>query len=98
MVMAATVPAQTEINPGDRTLEPGSYFHVCDWGRPSNSVSRVMSLCVQFIDGLEVTRDNIEGRLPSLIKGAGFDDVSLLGRVETILGTLDFISAKKTMI
>ena len=78
-----------------RVLKPGGFFHVCDWGRPSNSVSRVMSLCVQLLDGLEVTRDNIEGRLPSFIKGVGFEEVSQLGRVETVLGTLDFISAKK---
>ena len=78
-----------------RVLEPGGFFHVCDWGRPSNSVSRVMSLCVQLLDGLEVTCDNIEGRLPSFIKGVGFEEVSQLGRVETVLGTLDFISAKK---
>jgi len=78
-----------------RVLEPGGFFHVCDWGRPSNSVSRAMSLCVQLLDGLEVTRDNIEGRLPSFIKGVGFEEVNQLGRVETILGTLHFISAKK---
>ena len=78
-----------------RVLKPGGFFHICDWGRPSNSVSRVMSLCVQLLDGLEVTRDNIEGRLPSFIKGVGFEEVSQLGRVETVLGTMDFISAKK---
>ena len=81
-----------------RVLEPGGFFHVCDWGRPTNSVSRVMSLCVQLLDGLEVTRDNIEGRLPSFIKAAGFEEVSQLGHLETVLGTLDFISARKPMI
>ena len=81
-----------------RVLEPGGFFHVCDWGRPSNSVSRVMSLCVQLLDGLEVTRDNIEGRLPSFIKEAGFEELSQLGHLETALGTLDFISARKPMI
>ena len=78
-----------------RVLEPGGFFHVCDWGRPSNWVSRVMFLCVQLLDGLEVTRDNIEGRLPSFIKEVGFEEVNQLGRVETVMGTLDFISAKK---
>lgn len=78
-----------------RVLEPGGFFHVCDWGRPSNLVSRVMSLCVQLLDGLEVTRDNIEGRLPSFIKGVGFEEVNQLAQIETILGTLDFISARK---
>jgi ubiquinone/menaquinone biosynthesis C-methylase UbiE len=81
-----------------RVLKPGGFFHVCDWGRPSNPVSRVMSLCVQLLDGLEVTRDNIEGRLPSFIKGAGFEEVNQLGRLETVLGTLHFISARKTGI
>ena len=80
-----------------RVLKPGGFFHVCDWGRSSNPVSRVMFLCVQLLDGLEVTRDNIEGRLPSFIKGVGFEEVSQLGHLETVLGTLDFISAKKPM-
>jgi hypothetical protein len=54
-----------------------------------------MSLSVRLLDGFEVTRDNFEGRLPSFIKRAGFMGLSELGHVETNIGTLDFMSAKK---
>lgn len=80
-----------------RVLEPGGFFHVCDWGRPSNPVLRLLALFVQLLDGFEETRDNIKGRLPALIKQAGFEGVNQLGRLNTVFGTLDFISAKKPM-
>jgi len=80
-----------------RVLKPGGKFHVCDWGHPSNSFSKVMSLFVQLLDGFEVTRDNMEGLLPSYIESAGFVELGELSHVETNFGTLDFMSAKKPM-
>lgn len=76
-------------------LKPGGQFHVCDWGRPSNLFSRMMFLFVRLLDGFEVTRDNIEGQLPSYIDSAGFVWFSELGHLKTNLGTLDFMSARK---
>ena len=78
-----------------RVLKPGGTFHVCDWGRPSNLLSRIKFLGVRLLDGFEVTRDNIEGRLPAYINGAGFVALEEPGHVETWFGTLDFLSAKK---
>lgn len=81
-----------------RVLEPGGFFQICDWGRPSNPVSRLMALFVQLLDGFEETRDNIKGRLPAFLKRAGFEDVKQLSHLETVFGTLDFISAKKPVV
>ena len=78
-----------------RVLKPGGKFHICDWGRPSNLFSKMMFLLVRLLDGFEVTRDNIEGRLPSYIESAGFVGLRELGHVKTNLGTLDFMSARK---
>lgn len=78
-----------------RVLKPGGKFHVCDWGRPSNLFSRMMFFFVRLLDGFEVTRDHVEGRLPSYIESAGFVGISEPGHLNTNLGTLDFMSAKK---
>ena len=78
-----------------RVLKPGGTFHVCDWGRPYNLLSRMKFLSVRLLDGFEVTRDNIEGRLPAYINGVGFVALEEPGHVETWFGTLDFLSAKK---
>jgi ubiquinone/menaquinone biosynthesis C-methylase UbiE len=78
-----------------RVLKPGGRFHVCDWGRPANPALRAAFLVVQMLDGFEVTRENVEGRLPVIIQEAGFEKVLLTSNVATMLGTLSMISAKK---
>ncbi len=78
-----------------RVLKPGGALHICDWGRPSNLLLRMAFLGVRLLDGFEVTRDNLQGRLPAIIEQAGFVDVSVTRSVATMLGTLDLISAKK---
>jgi len=78
-----------------RVLKPGAKFHICDWGRPANPALRLAFLAVQFLDGFEVTRDNVKGHLPEIIEQAGFTDVSVTGSVSTMLGTLEFIHAGK---
>ncbi len=80
-----------------RVLKPGGMFHICDWGRPANPLLRVASLGVRLLDGFEVTRDNIAGRLPLFLQEAGFAEVFVTGYVSTMLGTLDLISAKKPL-
>jgi len=78
-----------------RVLKPGGMLHICDWGRPSNAFLRFMFLLVQALDGFDVTRDHAKGRLPGFIRDAGFDESGIKGSLATMLGTLDFISAKK---
>ena len=65
-------------------------------GRPSNPISKIASLGVRLLDGFEVIRDNIEGHLPSFMKAVGFVGIGNVSQIETMLGTLDFISAKKS--
>lgn len=81
-----------------RVLKPGGKFHVCDWGAPSNVLLKMMFLLVRVLDGFEVTQVNVEGRLPDLISGAGFEEVLLHESVSTVWGTLDFISARKPLV
>ncbi len=78
-----------------RVLKPGGKFHVCDWGAPSNFLLKMSFLLVRVLDGFETTRANVEGRLPGLVSGAGFERVLMHKNVSTILGTLNLISARK---
>lgn len=77
-----------------RVLKPGGELHICDWGRPTNFLLRSTFLLVRCLDGFLVTRDNVAGRLPTMIKAAGFSEVQITRRISTMLGTLDLITAK----
>jgi ubiquinone/menaquinone biosynthesis C-methylase UbiE len=78
-----------------RVLRPGGGLKVLDWGRPKNWFSAWRFSLVRFLDGFDVTEDNYNGRLPELIAESGFQDPVIEKRVETPLGTLDLMSAKK---
>ncbi len=78
-----------------RVLKTSGRFLVCDWGKPANPVLRLTFCLVRVLDGFEVTRDNAQGRLPGFISDAGFKHVTVAGRVSTMLGTLDLITATR---
>lgn len=78
-----------------RILRPGGSLKVCDWGRPKNWFSAWRFGLVRILDGFDVTEDNYNGRLPELIAESGFQDLVIEKRVETPLGTLDLMSARK---
>ena len=80
-----------------RVLKPGGAFHVCDWGRPTSLYTKLMFNAVRLLDGFDVTKDNVDGRLKLFIEEAGFYDVVVGGHMGTVLGTLDLISAKKSL-
>lgn len=80
-----------------RVLKPGGKFHICDWGNPSNLLSKVMFTAVRLLDGFSVTQDNVDGRLSEFLGEAGFVDISVTDHIETMLGTLDLITAKKSV-
>ncbi|MBT8052439.1 MAG: class I SAM-dependent methyltransferase, partial [Gammaproteobacteria bacterium] len=79
-----------------RVLRPGGSLKICDWGRPANWFSSWRFNLVRILDGFEVTEDNFNGRLHELIEKSGFDGLVVEKRVETPLGTLDLISAKRS--
>jgi SAM-dependent methyltransferase len=76
-----------------RVLKPGGRFHVADWGRPSDLVTRGGAWAIQRVDGVATTADLIEGRLPALLREAGFDDVTRHDRLRTAWGALELTSA-----
>ncbi len=69
-------------------LRPDGEIHIADWGAPQNAPMRAAFLAVQLLDGFETTSDSVKGALPSLMRQAGFRDVSESHREMTIFGTL----------
>lgn len=78
-----------------RVLKPGGGLHVADWGAAQDPLMRAAFLLIQLTDGFETTRDNIRGRLPSMMTRAGFDDVRVDERLRTLLGTMNILRARK---
>lgn len=71
-----------------RLMEPGGRLILADWGKPKNVLMRLAFLLVQVLDGFANTQDNRNGRIPDLMKNAGFDKVSEFGSMNSLLGTL----------
>lgn len=76
-----------------RVLAPGGSLHIADWGRPAGLVPRAGFGLLRLIDGRENTRLHAQGGLPGLIAAAGFEGVERRGRMATVWGSLEFISA-----
>jgi ubiquinone/menaquinone biosynthesis C-methylase UbiE len=75
-----------------RVLRPDAWFHILDFGRPVNFLSRMQALVFKMF---EQTADNFNGRIPSMLKEAGFDSISEAERVTNIFGPIWFYEAHK---
>lgn len=77
-----------------RVLRPASELHVADFGRPQNALMGLLSYGVQLFDGADRLAVNLAGRLPELVREAGFESVVSHGEQMTPFGTLAFFSAR----
>ena len=75
-----------------RVLRLGGRVVIADWGRPQDPVMRMMFLNVQLLDGFRNTSSNVAGRLPEFLRDAGLKRVSVVDRMRTPLGTIEFVS------
>ena len=78
-----------------RVLKPHGVLLISDWGRPINWFNRMSFLLVRCLDGFGTTRENVEGKLPALVKKAGFENVHLVSEFMAPLGTIALISASR---
>ncbi|MBP1685507.1 MAG: Methyltransferase type 11 [Deltaproteobacteria bacterium] len=78
-----------------RVLKPGGEVHIADWGRPHNLLMRVASLPLRLGHHGERATDNVQGRLPDLLRAAGFNDPQECARFATVFGTLSFYRASR---
>lgn len=72
-----------------RVLRPGGEFHVADFGRPHNSLARLISLTQRSAE----MSDNVRGLLPEMLTGAGFKRAEECARYMTVGGTLSLYRA-----
>jgi 2-polyprenyl-3-methyl-5-hydroxy-6-metoxy-1,4-benzoquinol methylase len=77
-----------------RVLKPAGRLIVGDLGRPQDALMRLaVSATVQVLDGRETTQLNVDGRLPDVFGRAGLQDVAVVDRLRTPVGTLEVVSA-----
>jgi len=75
-----------------RVLRPDGELHILDFGSPHNLAARLIALIARR---LERAADNIEGRLPGMMRAAGFREVEETARFMTIVGTLSLSRGQK---
>lgn len=78
-----------------RVIKPGGRIMVGDFAKPASFLRRIAFLGVQFGDGFETTDDNLQGRLPHLIKAAGFVDLVERMCLNTLIGTVRYYCARR---
>lgn len=78
-----------------RVLRPGGAFVLADWGRPQDPVMWSAFTLVRSADGWANTAANAGGRMPALLRQAGFAEVTVTDRFRTLLGTLDLVTARR---
>ena len=75
-------------------LRPGGELHIADFGQPHTLYTQLAAAAFQWFDGADRTADNLGGRLPALLRAAGFSEVSETERWSTAFGTLTFLRAR----
>ncbi|MGQ0601875.1 MAG: class I SAM-dependent methyltransferase [Anaerolineales bacterium] len=75
-----------------RVLRPGGELHVLDFGAPRNWYGKAIRPIVRR---LERAADNVDGRLPEMMRAAGFSVVEEFAAHNTGIGTLTFYQAHK---
>jgi ubiquinone/menaquinone biosynthesis C-methylase UbiE len=79
-----------------RVLRPGGRLHIADWGRPATPLLRASFFVLQILDGFDGTRDHAAGRIPELVRDAGFRDVHVYAHRRAAWGTLQLLEARKS--
>jgi SAM-dependent methyltransferase len=76
-----------------RVLRPGGSFQVADWGAPHGPGMSAVFYLSQAIDGFDRTADHRAGRIPAMLREAGFEDVERYDRLRTGFGSVELLSA-----
>jgi SAM-dependent methyltransferase len=78
-----------------RVLRPGGRFLLGDLGKPSDPLMAAAVILVRVLDGMDVTRDNVAGRLPEILEAGGLVSVTEDLRMRTPLGTISVWSGRR---
>jgi len=83
---------ETAMKESWRVLRPGGMLIILDFGPPRGAIARLISL---VFGHLEEVADNFHGRLPGMLRRAGFAEVTESGARLTVLGTMSFLAGTK---
>jgi len=75
-----------------RVLRPGGRFHLLDFGKPFNWITRTQAALMRH---LEETADNFDDLLPSMLEQAAFEKVLADEHANNFFGPIWFYEAKK---
>lgn len=75
-----------------RLLRPGGSLHIADFARPHTAYTRLAAALFRPFDGYERTAANLDGRIPAMMRAAGFVAVDEDRPWTTVFGTLGFVS------
>lgn len=73
-----------------RVLKPGGGLHIADFGAPRHAYARLLR---PLMRRLERATDNLDGKLPDMLRAAGFNDVRETAHILTLFGTLTLLQA-----
>lgn len=78
-----------------RVLRPGGELHIADVGHASGVLMHLAVRPIVLLDGTDRVKDNIAGRLPEFMKGAGFNEVVECEPFKTAFGPVSLYRATK---
>ena len=74
-------------------LRPDGELHVLDFGPQDGRLLGLLARGVGWLDGVARLRDHWDGRLPDMMRDAGFERARETGRALTIFGSVSFYAA-----
>ena len=77
-----------------RVLKPSGSLHVLDFGKPRGHVGSVLA---RLLHRGQHLRDNIEGRIPTLMSDAGFAHPEEVAHRATIVGSISYYRSVKPL-
>jgi ubiquinone/menaquinone biosynthesis C-methylase UbiE len=83
---------QRAVREAYRVLRGGGELHVADFGPPHTPWGRLIAPRMRRFEPIS---DNLDGRLPAMLRDAHFEDVGEDARFATIFGTISLLHGRR---